>query len=89
MKLVFSIIGLVESLFFFDQCWDIKNKALAAHAIFVSSYQKSILQQASVLWEVIIAARLLSILLLHLSPQGLVFHFYPSHWPVFVYLLSK
>lgn len=54
MKLVFSIIGLAESppfafFFFFDQCWDIKNKALAAHAIFVNSYQKCILQQANVL----------------------------------------
>lgn len=42
MKLVFSVIDLVDSHPHphFDQCWDIKDKTLAAHAIFGSSYLK-------------------------------------------------
>ena len=90
MKLVFSIIGLVEfpspPLFlFFDQCWDIKNKALAAHATFISSYHKSI----SVCWKPGHCCSLVTwYLLLHPLPRAFILHFCPGCWPTSVYWLS-
>ena len=89
MKLVFSIIGLVEfpspPLFFFDQCCDIKNKALAAHATFRSSYHKSI----RVCWKPGHCCSLVTwYLLLHLLPRAFILHFCPWCWPTFVYWLS-